>query len=159
MLVAMHNKIYFEKAIERFPQISELIAIDGNDSRLNPKAKAIIHDFALYQNILSNMQKLDKIKFDIRLNQTFYSKLRKHLEKKGYGLLNQDTAELYGYDEYNIQGVKLTFYFSYYNPKGFGNFEKIWILPLEQDVLEYFDVEHLRCQCGVSAAKRTSVTG
>ena len=39
--------------------------------------------------------------------------------------------------KFNIEGYDLTFYFSYYNPKGFNQFEKIWILPLEIEVFDH----------------------
>ena len=57
----IHNQMYFENSIERFPQIRGLLSIDINQKNLNPESTAIIQDFTLYQNILSNLQKLEKV--------------------------------------------------------------------------------------------------
>jgi len=139
----IHNKMYFKRSIERFPQISELIAIDGCQKNISPETESIIRDFTLYQNILSNLEKLETVKFDIRSNQRFYTILRTHLQEKGYPILNTDTSEIYGYEEYDIRGFCLRFYFSHYNPKGFANYEKIWIVPLDLKTLEHFDIESI----------------
>ena len=140
----IHNQAYFEKPIERFPQISELISIGENFQNLNDETMAIIHDFTLYQNILSNLEKLAKVKFDIRFNDTFYTKLREHLERKGYEkLLGEDESEIYGYETYNVEGHEFKFYFSYYNPKGFRDYKRIWILPLEEGILQELDIEKI----------------
>ncbi len=142
--LVIHNKMYFQKAIERFPQIRDLIVIEGCYKHLSPETRVIIQDFTLYQNILSNLERLEKVKFDIRSNQDFYLRLRRQLEKKGCQLLNRDTSEMYGYEEYDIEGFRLTFYFSYYNPKGFNQYEKIWILPLETETLRHLDIEKIK---------------
>lgn len=139
----VHNKVYFKRSIERFSQISELIAIDGCQKNISPETENIIRDFTLYQNILSNLEKLETAKFDIRSNQRFYTILRNYLNVMGYQILNTDTSEIYGYEEYDISGFCLRFYFSHYNPKGFANYEKIWILPLDVEVLERFDIESI----------------
>ncbi|RLC03895.1 MAG: hypothetical protein DRI57_28740 [Deltaproteobacteria bacterium] len=139
----IHNKMYFKRSIERFPQISELIAIDGCQKNISPETENIIRDFTLYQNILSNLEKLETVKFDIRSNQRFYTILRTLLQEKGYPILNTDTSEIYGYEEYDIRGFCLRFYFSHYNPKGFANYEKIWIVPLDLKTLEHFDIESI----------------
>ncbi len=139
----IHNKMYFKRSIERFPQISELIAIDGCQKNISPETESIIRDFTLYQNILSNLEKLETVKFDIRSNQRFYTILRTLLQEKGYPILNTDTSEIYGYEEYDIRGFCLRFYFSHYNPKGFANYEKIWIVPLDLKTLEHFDIESI----------------
>ena len=73
----------------------------------------------------------------------FYRKLRTHLLNRGYHLLNKDMAGIYGYEEFDIEGFTLKFYFSYYNPKGFSTFEKMWILPLEIDVLQGLNIENI----------------
>ncbi len=140
----IHNQNYFENSIERFPQIRELLSIDANQKNLNPESTIIVQDFTLYQNILSNLQRLEKVKFDIRFNQEFYLQLKDHLINKGYQFLNPDTARMYGFEKFNIEGHHLTFYFSYYNPKGFNQFEKIWILPLDIEVLTTLDIEKIR---------------
>jgi len=142
--LAHHNRTYFERARERFPKISEIISISGNYENLNPETKTIIRDFTLYQNICSNLEKLEKVKYDIRLNQPFYLKLRDYFKNNGYEVVNSDTSEMYGYEEYHIEGCTLQFYFSYYNPKGFQQYEKIWILPLEVDTLQHLDIEKIR---------------
>lgn len=142
--LAYHNKTYFERARERFSQISEITSIRGNYENLNPETKTIIQDFTLYQNICSNLEKLEKIKYDIRLNQSFYSKLRDYFKHNGYEVINPETSEMYGYEEYHIEDCTLQFYFSYYNPKGFQQYEKIWILPLEVDTLQHLDIEKIR---------------
>jgi len=139
----IHNKMYFQKAIERFPQISEITSIEGCYKNLSPETETVIRDFTLYQNILSNLEGLEKVKFDIRANQKFYFKLRQHLKKRGYNVLNKETSEMYGYEEYNIEGFYLRFYFSYYNPKGFRDYEKIWMLPVETNTLQHLDIERI----------------
>jgi len=139
----IHNKNYFEKAIERFPQISELVDIGGNYENLNPETKTIMRDFTLYQNILSNLEKLKNVRFDIRFNQDFYFKFREYLREKGYNVLNPDTSEIYGYEEYEVKGFNLRFYFLHYNPKGFRKYEVIWILPLELEILKNLDMENI----------------
>lgn len=136
-----HNRAYFKKSVERFPQISQIIQIKECCENLSPETEAIAREFTLYQNILSNLEKLETAKFDIRSNQNFYFILRTYLEKKGYKILNPQTSEMYGYEEYDIKGFHLRFYFSYYNPKGFNNYEKIWILPLESEILKNFELE------------------
>lgn len=140
----IHNQMYFQKAIERFPHISDLVSIDGCYRNLSPETENVIRDFTLYQNILSNLEKLEKIKFDIRLNDCFYFKLQELMEKRDIKILNSDTSEMYGYEEYTIGGFHLKFYFSYYNPKGFRDYEKIWILPIETHVLENLDIEKIK---------------
>ena len=122
------------------PRISELISISGNYDNLNPETKTIIQDFTLYQNICSNLEKLEKVKYDIRLNQNFYFKLRDYFKNNGYEVANPDTSKIYGYEEYDIEGFKLKFYFSYYNPKGFREYKRIWILPLEPETLNNLDI-------------------
>jgi hypothetical protein len=140
----IHNRMYFEKAIERFPQISELLAIGENYQNLNPETHAIIQDFTLYQNILSNLEKLQDVKFDIRFNQRYYAKLKHHFERKGCPLLNLDTSERHGYEAYDIEGFEFNFYFSYYNPKGFSDYKRIWILPIEPEILENLDITKIK---------------
>ena len=142
----IHNKMYFGKAIERFPHISKLISIDGCYKNLSPETRAVIRDFTLYQNIVSNLEKLEKAKFDIRSNQHFYLRLRGYLEDMGYAVLNGDTSEMYGYEEYDVGGFDLRFYFSYYNPKGFRDYEKIWILPLDFHTLEHFEIKKIKSE-------------
>ena len=97
----------------------------------------------MYQNVVSNLETLEQIKFDIRFNQAFYERLRAHLLEKGYEFLNPDTASLYGYEQFSVEGFDLRFYFSYYNPKGFSQYEKIWILPLEPDILINLDIDQI----------------
>ncbi|MDM8514627.1 adenylate/guanylate cyclase domain-containing protein [Desulfobacterales bacterium HSG16] len=140
----IHNKMYFERSIERFPQISELLSSGGNRYNLNPETQAIIRDFTLFQNIYSNLERLENARFDIRMNQDFYSKLRNYMEKKGFKVLNPNTSAKYGYEEYAIDEFNIRFYFSYYNPKGFKKYERIWILPLETEVLEKFNLGKIR---------------
>jgi class 3 adenylate cyclase len=137
----IHNDAYFERVRERFPQISSLISIGENSQDLNPETDTIIKSFTLYQNILSNLDRLEKAKFDIRFNNRFYVKLRKYLEESGYKLQNPETSELYGYEEYDLEGFKFKFYFSYYNPKGFAEYKRVWILPLEPETLNNLDID------------------
>jgi class 3 adenylate cyclase len=139
----IHNQNYFRKAIERFPHIKELLAVTGDRASLNPETQTIINDFTVYQNTVSNLETLEQIKFDIRFNEAFYERLRKHLLDKGYEFLNSDTASLYGYEQFSIEGFDLRFYFSYYNPKGFSQYEKIWILPLEPEILINLDIDQI----------------
>lgn len=140
----MHNKMYFERAVDKYPQIKELVYTYGGYENLNEENKAIIREFTIYQNMVSNLDKLEKIRFDIRMNEAFYFKLRDYIEKKGFSLLNRDSADMHGYETYHIGDFDLKFYFSYYNPKGFGKFERIWILPIETDMLVNSDIEKLK---------------
>ncbi|GBC60855.1 adenylate/guanylate cyclase domain-containing pr otein [Desulfonema ishimotonii] len=137
----LHNQMYFQDAIERFPKISQLIPIIEDFRNLNTETQEVIHQFTLYQNIGSNLEKLDRSRFDIRFNQSFYQKIRAHFLNAGYPVLNPETAEIHGYDEYRIGEFRLKFYFAYYNPKGFSRFERIRILPLEPDVLKHLDLQ------------------
>ncbi len=139
-----HNEAYFKRCAARFPQISELIAIGEANDNLNPETRRVVNDFALYQNITSNLERLESVRFDIRCNQTYYFKLREHFQEKGFPLLNPDTARLYGYEEYDVLGFSLKFYYSYYNPKGFSDYETIWILPLSGETLRDLDIEGIR---------------
>jgi hypothetical protein len=139
----IHSQNYFRKAIERFPHIKELLAVTGDRASLNPETQTIINDFTVYQNIVSNLETLEQIKFDIRFNEAFYERLRTHLIDKGYEFLNSDTAGLYGYEQFSVEGFDLRFYFSYYNPKGFSQYEKIWILPLDPDILINLDIDQI----------------
>lgn len=136
----LHNKMYFQNTIDRFSEISRLVSVCKNENKLNPETFEIIQDFTLYQNIHSNLEKLDKARFDVRFNQRFYLKIREHLKKKGFSVLNSTMSEIHGYEEYDIKGYKVKFYFLYYNPKGFNNFEKIRILPFEPEILENLDI-------------------
>lgn len=140
----VHNRMYFERAVEKYPQIKELVYSYGGYENLNEENKNIIREFTIYQNMVSNLEKLEKIRFDIRMNQAFYFKMRDYLENKGFYCLNKDSAEMHGFEAYNVEGFDMKFYFSYYNPKGFGKFEKIWMLPLETDILVNLDIEKLR---------------
>ena len=141
----IHNGAYFAKAIERFPQIRELISIGQNYDNLNQETKTVVRDFTLYQNILSNLEQLGNVKFDIRFNDSYYKKFKAHLQSKNYeSLVDQDKSEIYGYEAYNIQGFTFKFYFSYYNPKGFNQYKRIWILPLKEQTLETLDITQIR---------------
>ena len=143
--LVIHNQAYFEKIIERFPQISELISIGENYQNLNQETQAVIRKFTLYQNILSNLEKLGKVKFDIRFNDSFYAKFREHLERKNYKkLLDDETSEIYGYEAYDVEGHEFKFYFSFYNPKGFREYKRIWLLPLEEKTLQELDIEKIK---------------
>jgi len=139
----IHNQLYFKKSVERFSEISKLISISECCANLNPETRSIIREFTLYQNILSNLEKLETVKFDIRANQRFYFMLRENFREKGYEVLNSETSEMYGYEEYGVAGFIMRFYFSFYNPKGFSNYQKIWILPIESDMLERMNFENL----------------
>ena len=139
----IQNDHYFEKVRQRFPQIVEILSCKGSVENLNPETKVIIRQYTLYQNIFSNLEKLEKVKFDIRFNHSFYLKLQEYFKQIEYELLNPDTAEIYGYEEYNLDGFYLKFYFSYYNPKGFRQYEKIWILPLDEESLRKEDLKKI----------------
>ncbi|NJL58762.1 MAG: hypothetical protein HC887_03030 [Desulfobacteraceae bacterium] len=140
----VHNRMYFERAVDKYPQIKELVYAYGGYENLNEENKTVIHEFTIFQNMVSNLEKLEKIRFDIRMNEAFYFKLRDYLEKKGFSVLNRESADIHCYEAYHIDGFDLKFYFSYYNPKGFAKFEKIWILPIETDLLVNSDIEKLR---------------
>ncbi len=140
----LHNDIYFQDTIDRFPKISRLVSICDDRSSLNEETLSVIEAFTLYQNIHSNLAFLADARFDIRMNQPFYLKLKEHLQQKGFERVNPDTARRHGYDEYEVDGFRLRFYFMYYNPKGFNAFEAIRILPLTPDVLCHLDMLALR---------------
>ncbi|MFW6373095.1 MAG: adenylate/guanylate cyclase domain-containing protein [Thermodesulfobacteriota bacterium] len=131
----LHNEMYFQNAVDRFPKISRLISVSEDYGKLNPETRSIIDDFTLYQNIYSNLEKLERSRFDIRMNQLFYHRIQDYLEKSGARLLNPDESKIHGYEAYEVDGFQLRFYFLYYNPKGFAKYEKIWILPLEPEML------------------------
>lgn len=131
----LHNKSYFESTIEKFPEISKIVSVSNTTNNLNPYTNKVIEDYTLYQNILANIEELQKVRFDIRMNEKFYEKLRIHLENKGYKISNIDTKNIYGYEEFNIKGTSLRFYYLYYKPKGFSGYKRTWILPLDVDIL------------------------
>jgi len=121
-----------------------LNADEKNNRILNSASLDIIRKYTLYHNIISNLQELEKVKFDIRFNDRFYSKLREHLEKKYEKLLNKETSKIYGYEGFRVEGYELKFYFSYYNPKGFSDYKRIWILPLEGKLLKELDITKIK---------------
>lgn len=139
----LHNRNYFEKAIERFPQISEILSLQKNENNINPETRSIIKNYTLYQNLISNLETLANIRFDVRMNNSFYNLLKDHLGRKGYNLQNNESRDIYGYEEFLVEGHSLKFYFSFYNPKGFNKYEKIWILPLPEKLLLEFDIDKL----------------
>lgn len=139
----VHNQQYFEETIRRYPEISSLAAILPKQQHFSPETRRIIQRYTLYQNIISNLEKLEKVRFDIRCNDGFYIKLKEHFAKKGYKILNPDTAGIYGYEEYRIKEHSFRFYFSFFNPKGFSCHEKIWILPLALNTLLNFDIQSI----------------
>ncbi len=141
--LVLNNENYFENTIERFPQISELLNVMKDFSNLNPETEFILDNYTLYQNIMSNLELLFKARFDIRLNNSYYNFLKNFFIARGYKSpeINKEKRNIHGYEEFIIQGHSLKFYFSYYLPKGFRNYEKIWILPLDIDVLFSLDIE------------------
>ncbi len=140
----IHNKTFFSKVIKRYEQIQSLMTLEGCSKNINPETKSILKKYTLYQNIYTNLEFLSTIRFDARFNEDYYLILRKHLLKKGYKLLNKEKSNIYGYEEFQIEGFKFRFYFLYYNPKGFNNFERIWILPIEVDTLQNLNIETIR---------------
>ena len=139
-----HNRRYFQKAIDRFPHIRDLIAIKGNYENLNPETQSVIHEFTLFQNIVSNLDRLSAVQFDIRMNRACYEILRAHLADRGIRPLNADTAGTFGYEEYEIEGVRLKCYCFFYTPKGFTGYETIWILPLAPETLDGLEIERVQ---------------
>lgn len=139
----LHNKMYFQNTIDRFSEISRLVSVCKDEHKLNPETFEVIQQFTLYQNIRSNLEKLDKARFDIRFNQAFYLKIKDHFKKKGFPVLNPEMSEIHGYEEYEVNNFKLKFYFLYYNPKGFSSFERIRILPIEADILDKCDIHSI----------------
>lgn len=139
----MHNRNYFKSAIQRFGEISELIAISGSGNNLNPETKAVVDAYTLYQNIHSNLEILESARFDIRFNEAFYNILRARLTDKGYPALNADIARVHGYEAFEIDGFPLKFHYAFYNPKGFSAYKTIWILPVEQEILEQQLIEKI----------------
>lgn len=139
----LNNKSYFEATIHRFPQIQALLSLAGNCDSLSPETRQIVNDFTLYQNISSNLEKLKKIRFDIRFNQAYYKGLKQTFEKYDIRITNPEKAGIYGYESYEVQGFELRFYYSFYVPKGFKDYEIVWILPLETELLENLDIEKL----------------
>ena len=150
----IHNRSYFEKTRERYPQIREIIEIEGIEQILNSTGEHnqilnaasidVIRKYTLYHNIISNLEELEKAKFDIRLNDRFYSKLREYLETKYEKLVDEETSKIYGYEGFKIEGYDFKFYYSYYNPKGFSDYKRIWLLPLEEKMLKEFDIKKIR---------------
>ncbi len=140
----IHNTNYFKDAIERFPQISQLVSVVKSLKNFNPATMAIIQKYTLYQNIISNLARLEKIRFDIRCNQDFYAILKQHLVSKGYEQLNAETAEIHGFEEFNVEGFSMKFFYSFYNPKGFDQFERVWIIPLSTTMLKELEIRKLQ---------------
>ncbi len=170
----VHNQVYFAEAIERFPQINRIIEVNQaainlglleegsraavqNDKAtpkigavtqanidINPETMALVRDYTYYQNILTNLESLNKVKFDLRMNDEFYHRFCQHLMGKGYKWLNPETSVSHGYDAFQIGERELRFYMSYYNPKGFLGYQIIWILPLDNMLLVDFDIEQIR---------------
>ena len=140
----IHNREYFKYDIERFPQISEMVSVIGDINETNPATRGIIQNYTLYQNIISNLEQLESVRFDIRCNNSYYEMLKEHLASRGYSEMNGEKSRIYGYDEYQVKDSTLRFYYSFYNPKGFNKFEKIWIFPLNMDLLANFDIKLLK---------------
>jgi class 3 adenylate cyclase len=111
---------------------------------INPETMALVRDYTYYQNILTNLESLNKVKFDLRMNDEFYHRFCQHLMGKGYKWLNPETSVSHGYDAFKIGERELRFYMSYYNPKGFLGYQIIWILPLDSMLLADFDIEQIR---------------
>lgn len=132
----LHNRNYFKNAIQRFGDVCELIGIRGDSKSLNPETLEVVDAYTLYQNIHSNLETLEKARFDIRFNDEFYGILREWLMEKGFPLLNADVAQVHGYEAFDVDGISLKFYYSFYNPKGFAAYKTIWILPVETEMLE-----------------------
>ncbi|MCP5498079.1 MAG: hypothetical protein H7A23_26280 [Leptospiraceae bacterium] len=138
----INNKKYFDRAINRFPEIRALVSLAGNFEKLNPQTKKIIEEYTIYENIISNLEKLEKVRFDIRINESFYERLKVHFEKKGFKLTNKENSHIMGFEEYETKsGYKFQFYFCYYNPKGFSDFQRMWILPIETEMLEKISIK------------------
>lgn len=139
----LHNKMYFQNTIERFSEISRLVSVCKDEGRLNPETLEVIQKFILYQNIYSNLEKLENARFDIRFNKKFYIILKDFFIKKGFHVQNSEMSEIHGYEEFNINGFSLKFYFLYYNPKGFDKFERIRVLPLEPETLQKCNIRSI----------------
>jgi class 3 adenylate cyclase len=140
----LHNQMYFRRTLDRFPEIRQLLSVTPDREGLNAETRRVIRDFTLFQNITSNLDLLERVRFDIRMNTDFYERIRRHLLRGGYALQNPQSAEMHGYERFQGQGFTLSFYALYYNPKGFAGFEKIWILPLDPGLLAALDPERLR---------------
>ncbi len=149
----LHNQMYFRRTLDRFPEIRQLLSVTPDREGLNAETRRVIRDFTLFQNIASNLDLLERARFDIRMNTDFYDRIRRHLLRNGYVLENPQAAEMHGYERFQGRGVAFAFYALYYNPKGFAGFEKIWILPLDPALLSALDPERLRQ--GVFAAAET----
>ncbi len=141
----IQSEEYFENTIERFPEIKDVINVINDYDNLNDETKSIINNYTLYQNMISNLKGLSSVRYDIRFNEEFYNVLSTYLMKKGYRKSEENIKrrDIHGYDEYNVHGFTLKFYYSFYMPKGFSNYEKIWILPLEIDTLENLVIEDI----------------
>jgi hypothetical protein len=139
----LHNQMYFRRTLERFPEIRQLLSVTPDRESLNDETRRILRDYTLFQNIASNLELLERARFDIRMNADFYERLRRRLIRDGYEIGNAETADLHGYEHFRGQGFELSVYALYYNPKGFAGFERIWILPLASDLLEALDPERL----------------
>lgn len=136
----LNNQEYFKTAISRFHEISEVSSVLKSLNNFNPETKRVIQDYVLYQNITSNLEKLEETRFDIRFNQEFYDLLREYFLLKEIKQLNEETSRLYGFDEYELGGYKFKFYFSHFHAKGFNKFEKVYILPLSTEMLTNLDI-------------------
>jgi class 3 adenylate cyclase len=142
--LSIHNAEYFEECIDRIPDIERMVLMVDDKNQFNPETRRIIREYTKYQNIVTNLETLSKARFDIRFNDDFYQELKAHFIESGYTLKNPATADIYGFEHFEIEGFDFYFYFSFYNPKGFMKYEKIWIVPLSLDVLENLDVTKIR---------------
>jgi len=140
----IHNADYFDECIERIPDIERMVLMVDDKTQFNPETRRIIQEYTKYQNIVTNLEVLSKVRFDIRLNDDFYQDLKGNLIERGYTFVNPETADTYGFEHFEIEGFDFYFYFSFYNPKGFDKFEKIWIVPLEIEILENLDITKIR---------------
>ncbi|PID73747.1 MAG: hypothetical protein CSB33_02260 [Desulfobacterales bacterium] len=133
----LHNQVYFKDAIDRFQEVSQLVSVLGGQEGLNPQTQDVIRRFNLFQNLCSNLEELETVRFDIRFNESYYGRVKQFLQAAGAEQKNPEYSDIYGYEEYEIRSRHLKFYYTYYNPKGFADYERIWILPLEPVILRY----------------------
>lgn len=140
----LHNQMYFRRTLDRFPEIQQLLSVTPDREGLNAETRRVLRDFTRFQNIASNLDRLERARFDIRMNTDFYKRIRRHLLRAGCALDNHPASELHGYERFQGDGFTLSAYALFYNPKGFTGFEQIWIMPLEPELLTALDPERLR---------------
>lgn len=135
----IQNSTYFENTIKRFNELSKILEI-SNENNLNEEGNNAILRYTKYQNIITNLHNINNERFDIRLNNNFYQLFKEVLLIEGFTTTDDQDNVLNGYEMFTKDNTELKIYYSYYKPKGFNDFEKIWIMPLPVKILKNYNI-------------------